>query len=174
MQHGASTCTFAIRPRGMCLGAPLFSRVERGAGVTPYRLRRRLLRFGFVALTIASSIARWWRWIADTAALVHQPAIVLAQVNMRLRGVGFMCPRELQMSERPAASLTPHQPCRSVSAHSIGVSACTAANLRPRGPCLGASWHIAGRARRSRHTLLKAPDHPHGTTQARLRASAFA
>src|SRR5215471_4665068 len=95
-----------------------------------YRRRRRLLRFVFVALTIALSMARCWRWIADTAALVHQPAIVLAQVNMMLRGVGLMCPRgELQMSERPAASLTPHQPCSSALAHSIeeDASACTAA-----------------------------------------------
>jgi hypothetical protein len=83
-----------------------------------YRLRRRLLRFAFVALTIALSIARCWRWIADTAALVHQPAIVLAQMSMMLRGVGFMCPRgEFQMSERPSPSLTPHQPCRSALTH---------------------------------------------------------
>jgi hypothetical protein len=83
-----------------------------------YRLRRRLLRFAFVALTIALSIARCWRWIADTAALVHQPAIVLAQMSMMLRGVGFMCPcGEFQMSERPSPSLTPHQPCRSALTH---------------------------------------------------------
>ena len=97
-----------------------------------YRLRRRLLHFGFVALTFALSIARCWRWIADTAALVHRPAIVLAQVNMMLRGVAFMYPRgELHVSERPAASLAPHQPCSSASAHHIdrGASACTAATL---------------------------------------------
>ena len=117
------------------LGAPLISQVERGAGaaLAIYRLRRVfLLRFGFVALTIALRMARCWRWISDTAALVHHPAIVFAQVNMMLRGVVFMCPRgELQMSERPGASLTPHQPCSNASAHYIGngASACTAATL---------------------------------------------
>jgi uncharacterized protein (DUF2461 family) len=30
--------------------------------------------------------ARCWRWIALTAALVHQPATRLAQVSIRLRG----------------------------------------------------------------------------------------
>ena len=57
-----------------------------------YRLHRLVLvRFiDFVALSIAASIARCWHWIADTPALVHHPAIVLAQVNMMLRGVAFM------------------------------------------------------------------------------------
>jgi hypothetical protein len=101
---------------------------------------------------------------------------VFAQVSMMLRGVGFMCPRELQMSERPSPSLTPHQPCRSVSAHSIedGASACHCCDLRPRGQCLGASWHIAGRVRRWRHTPRLSAKPSSRTTQARLRASAFA
>src|SRR5690606_35771352 len=45
--------------------------------------RRRLLRLfraggGFIAPSAAAIIARCCRWIAETAALVHQPATVLA------------------------------------------------------------------------------------------------
>jgi hypothetical protein len=79
-----------------------------------------LVRFGFVGLIIALRMARCWRWIVDTAALVHQPAIVSAQVSMMLRSVAFMSPRgESQMSERRGAWLAPHQPCSSGSAHYI-------------------------------------------------------
>jgi hypothetical protein len=128
------------------------------------------LRFGFVALTIALSIARCWRWIADTAALVHQPAIVLAQVNMMLRGVAFMCPRgELQMSERLGASLAPHQPCSGASAHYIQDGASLhCCDVRPRRLCLGAPGIL--QVERGAGVTLQdqAPDHPHGITQGTL------
>jgi hypothetical protein len=58
-----------------------------------YALRRRLVRFVVLGFIIALSIARCCRWIALTAALVHQPATVFAQVSMRLRGVPRMVGR---------------------------------------------------------------------------------
>jgi hypothetical protein len=49
-------------------------------------VRRLVAILGFNAL----SIARCCRCIAVTAALVHQPATVFAQVNMMLRGDPLM------------------------------------------------------------------------------------
>jgi len=66
-----------------------------------YVIRRYVLRLRFRArllpglgFTIALTIARCWRWIADTVALVHQPATALAQLSMILRGVPFTVPSQ--------------------------------------------------------------------------------
>jgi hypothetical protein len=53
-------------------------------------LRAFLAGLGFIALSVAPTIARCCRCIADTAALVHQPVTVLAHVSMMLLGDPFM------------------------------------------------------------------------------------
>jgi hypothetical protein len=52
-----------------------------------YLRRRGRDRFLDCGFSIALSMARCCRWMADTAALVHQPATVFAQVNIRLLGL---------------------------------------------------------------------------------------
>jgi hypothetical protein len=68
-----------------------------GGVVNPHALLDFLARLfltglGFIAFRVAVIIACCWCWIADTIVLVHQPAAVLAQVSIKLRGVPRMCP----------------------------------------------------------------------------------
>jgi hypothetical protein len=60
---------------------------------------------------IEASIARCWRWSAETAALAHHPTTVLAQASMTLRGDPLMALLGFCSEENADAAVVARRSC---------------------------------------------------------------